>query len=105
LNERKFTKAWNSCESVKDVCKKLKITEASAYYWARKFGLPMFCGTAGEESPSPEEIAERAAEIRESWSEEETQRRAVGRCRGRYEVPSYASSHSSSSRWPVFTGA
>lgn len=102
MNQKNFERVWRKSDNVGEVCKKLNVTEASAYYWARKFGLPMFCGTSDENSPTPEEIEERAAEIRKSWSEEETQRRAVGRIRGRYEIPSYSSSHSSSSKWPIF---
>ena len=102
MNQRKFERVWRKCDSVSEVCTKLGVTEASAYYWARKFGLPMFCGVGDENTPTEEEIAERAAEIRKTWSDEETQRRAVGRIRGRYEIPSYSSSHSSSSKWPIF---
>lgn len=103
MNRPKFEKSWKSSSSVGEVSSRLGITEQSAYYWARKFGLKMFCDPHGDEdSPTPEEIAERAAEIRKSWSDEETERRAVGRVRGRYEIPSYSSSHSSSSKWPIF---
>lgn len=102
MNQKKFERVWKRCENVSQVCQKMKISEASAYYWARKFGLPMFCGISDENTPTPEEIAERAAEIRKSWSEEEMARRVVGRMRSRYEIPSYSSSHSSSSKWPIF---
>lgn len=106
MNREKFEKVWGSSESVKEVCKKLKISQQSAYYWARKFDLPTFCGTVDVMSPTPEEIAERAAEVRAGWSKHEEQRRAVGSCsHRRYSIPSYTSSKSSSSKYPVFTKA
>lgn len=41
-------------------------------------------------TPTPEEIAERAAAIRATWSEEETERRTVGKRRQSWEMPAYA---------------
>jgi hypothetical protein len=103
MNQKKFERVWSKCESVKEVCRKLKITEQSAYYWARKFGLPTFCGMGDESSPSPEEIAERAAEIRATWSPEEEQRRFVGGSRRRsVEIHSYYSQRSSGARSLVY---
>ena len=91
MDRKKFEKVWKKAENVKEVCLRLKITEQSAYYWARKFELPMFCGIGDENTPTPEEIEERAAEVRKGWSPEEEQRRIVGRTRARYEVPNYPS--------------
>ena len=45
-------------------------------------------GTLHErKSPTPEEIRERAAEIRAGWSAEETAKRSVGIIRGGVEMP------------------
>lgn len=106
MNREKFEKVWGSSESVKEVCKKLKISQQSAYYWARKFDLPTFCGTVDVMSPTPEEIAERAAEVRSTWSEAEERRRVVGQSsHTKYSIPSYVSLKSSGSKYPVFTKA
>lgn len=103
MNREKFEKVWGSSESVKEVCKKLKISQQSAYYWARKFDLPTFCGTVDVMSPTPEEIAERAAEVRAGWSKHEEQRRAIGAIGRRYEIPNYSSSKSGTHGVPVFS--
>jgi hypothetical protein len=102
MNQEKFEQVWKRSESVKEVCKKLKITEQSAYYWARKFGLPKFCGIDDETTPTAEEIAERAAEIRARWSPAEEKRRCAGAGRVSYGIPSYATARSSGSKYPVF---
>lgn len=102
MNRAEFEAVWRSSKNVGEVCKRLGVTESSAYYWARKFGLQMFCAPGDEYTPTEDEIAERTAEIRKSWSEEEKQRRVVGRARRRIEIPSYSSSHSTGSKWPIF---
>lgn len=90
MDRKKFEKAWKSSENVKEASERLGITDQSAYYWARKFGLSMFCADPDENSPTPEEIEERAAEVRSRWSPEEEQRRIVGNARRRrYEIPAY----------------
>lgn len=104
MDRKKFEKAWKLSENVKEVCKRLKITEQSAYYWARKFGLPMFCGISDENTPTQEEIQERAAEIRARWSPEEEKRRCAGSGFETYQMPSYSAARSSGSKYPVFVG-
>jgi hypothetical protein len=108
MNQKKFEKVWRNSENIHEVCKKMKITHQSAYYWARKFGLPTFCGTGSgndENSPTEKEIAERAAEIRAGWSDSEEQSRIVGRARRvRYEIPSYEA-RSTGSKSVAFVGA
>jgi transposase-like protein len=93
MDQKKFTRIWSRSGSVKEVCKKTGITDQSAYYWARKFRLASFNSVDNETTPTQEEIAERAAEVRSRWSPEEEERRCVGSSRSRYEVPSYPSSN------------
>jgi transposase-like protein len=93
MDQKKFTRIWSKSRSVKEVCKKTGITDQSAYYWARKFNLSAFSAADDDATPTPEEIAERAAEVRSKWSPEEEERRCVGSSRSRYEVPSYPTSN------------
>jgi hypothetical protein len=102
MNEKKFERVWRGSESVKEVCQKLKITEQSAYYWARKLGLPTFCGIDNETTPTQEEIAERSAEVRAKWSPAEERRRCAGAGRVSYGIPSYATARTTGSKFPVF---
>lgn len=43
-----------------------------------------------DHTPTPEEIAERAAAVRAKWSDEERERRLVAAGRLRWSMPSYA---------------
>ena len=104
MNREKFEKVWRASESVKEVCKELGITEQSAYYWARKFDLPKFCGIDLETTPTQEEIAARSAEVRSWWSPSETERRYVGPKRVSYEIPAYKAARSAAAKYPVFVG-
>lgn len=105
MDRKKFEKVWRSAESVHVVCKKMKITQQSAYYWARKFGLPTFCGTESDETPTKEEIEIRSAEVRANWTPAEEARRAVGGfARQRYEIPSYMTKRTNSAKMPVYVG-
>ena len=68
------------------------------------FGLPTFCGTASDETPTAEEIEIRSAEVRANWTPAEEARRAVGRARGRYEIPSYMTKRTHNAKMPVYVG-
>jgi transposase-like protein len=89
MDKKKFTRIWSTSTSVKEVCGKTGITDQSAYYWARKFSLSAFHAVEEDKmTPTQEEIAERAAEVRKGWSPAEEERRCAGTNRVRYEVPS-----------------
>lgn len=60
-----------------------KLPPRTPELWAKRTG-------AKQALPTPEEIAERAAAIRATWSEEETERRTVGRRMQRWQMPAYA---------------
>jgi hypothetical protein len=69
------------------------VTEHQFYYWSRKWGLAKKrCLDDEIESPSIEEIASRAADVRAGWSEDEMERRACGRHRAPYSIPVIATS-------------
>lgn len=104
MDTKKFSKVWRSCKNIHEVCEKLKITQQSAYYWARKCGLPRFCESL-DETPTAKEIEVRSAEVRANWTPAEESRRAVGGyARQRYEIPSYMTKRTNNAKMPVYVG-
>lgn len=78
--------------SVVQIANKYKTTRATVYSRARMWGLPSRSERQdddNESSPSPEEIAERAAEVRRGWTGQERASRLVGSSRSprRWTVP------------------
>lgn len=72
----------------------LGIGRSRLFFLARRYGLharPQDTATCRRtDDPSPEEIAERAAFVRSSWSEEELERRACGAKRIRVEIRGFS---------------
>lgn len=67
---------------VADIAKKLKTSQQSVYYWARKYRLHSPSRQRDSKNdPDEDVIAERAAEVRASWSPEELEQRLVGNIR------------------------
>lgn len=78
--------------SVAQIADKYKTTRATVYSRARMWGLPARSERQdddSETSPSPEEIAERAAEVRRGWTGQERASRLVGSARShrRWTIP------------------
>ena len=104
MDTKKFSKTWRSCKNIHSLCKRLNITHQSAYYWARKLGLPTFCETPSE-TPTAEQIKIRCAEVRANWTPaEEYRRSAGGHARQRYETPSYMTKRTNNAKMPVYVG-
>lgn len=87
---------WYSKMTNAELCLALKVSRGSLDVLRKRYKLdhrpfernnPEYMK---DSSPSPEEIAERAAAIRATWSEEETERRTVGKRRQSWEMPAYA---------------
>lgn len=87
---------WYSPMTNAELCLALKVSRGSLDVLRKRYKLdhrpfernnPEYMK---DSSPSPEEIAERAAAIRATWSEEETERRTVGKRRQSWEMPAYA---------------
>jgi hypothetical protein len=89
---------WATGMAEREICRLLGIRHGSFYAIKDRLKLPPRTPAKSEddfaesEPPTPEEIAERAAAIRRSWSPEEEERRIVGP-RGRVQLRSYAFNH------------
>lgn len=88
---------WTT-HSVSQIAAELKTSVGVVYRAAKARGLKSHKELA-EEKPSPEEIAARAAMIRDGWSDSERRQREVGRCRG-YSFPQVTSRQ----LFPAFQG-
>lgn len=78
--------------STTDLCFRLRISSGSLHRLRMRYGLPlrpMQKPNVKQADPTPEEIAERAAECRERRTKEETAR-AEKSGRVRYRLPVYA---------------
>jgi len=76
---------WAAGVTEREICLELGIRHGSFWIVKDRYKLPTRAkavaspGPAEVEPPSPEEIAERAAAIRATWSPEEEERRIVGK--------------------------
>lgn len=96
--ENSVASLWPT-HSVSQIAVSLKTTKHVIYATAKSLGLKTHQELA-EEKPSPEEIEQRAAEVRSRWTASERSRRAVGRV-DRYTVPQFTSRQ----LFPAFQGA
>jgi hypothetical protein len=96
-----FRALWLSGESIATLSAQLNRTPSQLTTLARNYNLPtraQVCAAVREQreleqqftDPSPEEIAERAAAIRNKWSPEEADARVVGRVSRGWSAPAYA---------------
>ena len=79
--------------SVREIAKTYGTTVNAVYRKVKEYGLSldelMDRFADQDDTPSPEEIAAAAAEIRKSWSPAETARRIVGGGPKRWRPPAY----------------
>lgn len=87
IDRELFAELWLAGASVPEMAARLGCRQPAVYALRVQFGLPrrprVQCTKA---DPTPEEILKRAAEIRARWSDEELERRSVGK-RGVWRVP------------------
>jgi hypothetical protein len=92
IQKSELVQVWTTMK-VTDIAAKHSMTIQAVYSLARRCGLPGKMELAelhdgpGEDDPTPEQIAERAKVIRDSWSDAECERRWMGKRRIRYEFP------------------
>ena len=93
-------KLWRSPLRNDELADALGAPRGSLHYLASRYKLPkrdpaLWAKRGGVEadSPTPEQIEERAAAIRATWSEEEREKRRVGRRMQRWQMPAYALCH------------
>ena len=91
-------KMWADGASRYEICTMLGIRPGAFQHLRRKYALPKrnkgrpSLGSL-EPDPTPEELAERCAAVRAKWSEEETERRRVGRGVEAVRLRSYSFNH------------
>lgn len=64
-----------------EIAEELGVRSSRVYYWARKWKVGLSkspCEQDFGDDPTPEQIAERAEAIRQTWSREEHARRMIG---------------------------
>lgn len=90
----KLFELWASPMTFDEVQKALGVSHSKLYRLAKRHKLPLRARmaqdrkNAREPDPTAEEIAQRAAEIRAGWSEQEHERRA-GKRTAMWEAPEY----------------
>lgn len=78
-----LSEMWAAGATAAKIAVALGITKAAVYTLRWQYKLPRRPRVIPEEiNPTADEIAERAAEVRSMWSDDELDRRAVGRCSG-----------------------
>ena len=80
-SKEEFTEGWLDEDLIRsDLTKRWGISKTTLIRLAREYGLdlvrPNYIKTRGVVDPTPEEIEERAAEIRKGWSESVREQRA-----------------------------
>jgi hypothetical protein len=89
-------KMWYSKMTNAELCFALNVSRGSLDVLRRRYRLdrrPFERNNreyAVDRSPSPEEIEERAAAVRATWSDEEAERRYVGKRKIGWAIPAYA---------------
>lgn len=91
----KLFEMWAAGASRYEICTMLGIRPGAFQHLRRRYALPKRnkgrpTRAPLEADPTPEELAERCAEVRAKWSAEETERRAVGLLRGSVDIRSYS---------------
>ena len=80
--KEEFVAAWYDENMTRiDIAQKFGLTKGTTRRIAIEFGLPLerqsnYIDTRRTDDPTPEEIAERAAEVRRSWSSLKTEKRS-----------------------------
>jgi hypothetical protein len=86
INTVELYRLWTSQERKEDICRLLGVTREGLYRLQKQHKLPhrnpIRLGTKKYADPTPDEIAERTAEVRSRWTPEEWARRCVCREQG-----------------------
>jgi len=75
-----FAELWLAGVSVPEIASRVGCHQPAVYSLRVKFGLPRRPRVpCTNKDPTPEEIEQRSAEVRECWSDEDRDRRLVGK--------------------------
>lgn len=95
VDKKKLRELWKTERTNADIAEELGITAVQLYVAGQKLKLGQRWGCVRRVyekpvDPTPEEIAERAAEIRAEWPEGEEERRLVGNVAApRWTIPAF----------------
>lgn len=95
VDKERLIQLWRTEMSNAAIAAELGITELQLYVAGRHYKLepryPYVRRVSAKYDPTPETIAERAAEIRAGWSDEEREKRRVGNVvNPKWEMPTFA---------------
>lgn len=94
IDIKKLFALWSSDLGTMEIAAKMGLTKNQVWSASRRLGLPTRPRSGSDrdqrERPTPEEIAERAAEVRAGWAPGEAEKRLVGRLRKRWSIPAYS---------------
>jgi hypothetical protein len=93
VDARKVFALWANPElGTLEIASRLGLTKSQIWCVSRRLRLPPRPRAEMERlsAPSPEEIAERCAQVRAGWSDEEREKRCVGQGQRSWRLPSYA---------------
>jgi hypothetical protein len=80
MDRELFAELWLAGASVPEMAARLGCRQPAIYSLRVQFGLPRRPRVpCTDKDPTPDEIAERSAEVRARWSEEERERRGIGK--------------------------
>ena len=80
LKKESLEEIWQTT-SVKEIARRFSVKPQKIYQLSKKWNLPE--REREEDAPSEQEIAERAAQVRATWSDADWESRAVGPVRNR----------------------
>jgi hypothetical protein len=80
MDRELFAELWLAGASVPEMAARLGCRQPAIYSLRVQFGLPRRPRVqCTDKDPTPDEIAERSAEVRARWSEEDRERRGIGK--------------------------
>lgn len=89
ISKERLEALWLEYTAI-EISKKTGLTVNKVYFYARRYGLPSRPRQNLDHSPTPSEIAERAAAIRSQWSDEEAERRWCGPKTQEWRMPEWS---------------
>lgn len=102
----KLFRLWASGLRQAEVCEEMGIPQGSFHLIRQRYALPKrecdrSIDFSASEPPTPEEIAERAAAVRAGWTDEEREKRIVGRACGPVRTREYSMAPKNGMEWSL----
>ena len=94
VNVKRLCELWAGNMGTMQIAAAMGLTKTQVWSASRRLGLPTRPRSGSDrdqrENPTPEQIAQRAAEVRAGWPPGEEEKRLVGPRRKRYSIPNYS---------------